>query len=112
MPANSAAVVPRFATIRIGRHGERRAHAEALADQAREALPGHGSDPHGDRVVEDQHGRREYEHPDQLVAVVGAEDRVGRDAGGVVVRETGEDARAEHGDERRYAQPAHRVERG
>ena len=94
MPANSAAVVPRFATTRIVVIANGRAHAEALADQAGEALPGDGSEPHRDRVVEDEHRRGDDEHPDQRVAVVGAEDRVGRDAGGVVVGEAGEDARA------------------
>jgi hypothetical protein len=46
------------------------------------------------------------------VAVVGSEDRVGRDPGGVVVGEARKDPRAEHGDERRDAQAAHRVARG
>ena len=89
------------------RHRERRAHAEALADQSCQTLSRDGAEPHRDGVVEDQHGRRHDQHPEQRVAVVGAEDRVRGDARGIVVGEAGEHARAEHREERGDADPAH-----
>ena len=42
----------------------------------------------------------EQEHPQQLVAVVRAEDRVGGDAGRVVVGEAGEQPRTDHRQQR------------
>jgi hypothetical protein len=44
-------------------------------------------------VEEDERRRRGQQRPEESVAEVGAEDRVGGDAGGVVVRKAGQDAR-------------------
>jgi hypothetical protein len=71
------------------------AHAVALPDEAGEPLAGDDPHPCAELVEEDQRGRREQQHPQQPIAVVGAEDRVGRDACRIVVRQAGEQARTE-----------------
>ena len=94
MPANSAQVVPRLATTSAPSAAHRAADAVALADQPGEPLPGDDAHPRAELVEEDERAGRERQHPEQLVAVVGAEDRVRRDPGRVVVGEPGEQARA------------------
>ena len=76
---------------------------EALADQRQQPLAGDDPEPHPDLVEDDQRRGREGEDPEQLVAVAGAEDRVGGDPGRVVVGEAGEDAGADHRQQRRDA---------
>jgi hypothetical protein len=62
--------------------------------------------------VEDNDGDgRPREHPEQPVAEVGAEDRVGGDAGRVVVGEAGENARPNYGGKGNRARVAAGVER-
>ena len=55
-----------------------------------------------------ERGDREDEDPEELVAVTGAEDRVRRDPGGVVVGEAREDPGAKHGQKRGQPEPAKR----
>ncbi len=67
-------------------------------------------------LVEDDEGRdRDDEDSEQLVAVAGADDRVRRDAGGIVVGEAGQETGPQHAEEhgqpegsseRRFAVPA------
>ena len=58
-------------------------------------MPVDHSHPHGELVKDDQRTGGDGEDPEQLVAVVGAEDGVGRDSGGIVVGEAGEQAGAD-----------------
>jgi hypothetical protein len=50
-------------------------------------------------VEDDQRRGRDDQDPDQLIAVFGAEDRVGGDPGRVVVGEAGEQAGADDGEQ-------------
>lgn len=81
----------------------RRARAIALANQGEQALAGDDAQPHPELVEDDQRRGREGEHPEQLVAVLGAEDRVGGDPGRIVVGEPRQQARADHRQQRRQA---------
>ena len=79
-----------------GQHGTGQSHAIPLTHQADEPLP--GDHPHACRQAVEQYERHrgQHEHPQQLVAVVCAEHRIGGDACGVVVGKSGEQARTEH----------------
>ena len=100
MPANSAQVVPMLATTSAASARTADPHAVALAHQADQALAGDDAHPRGQAVEHDQRDGGEQEHPQQLVAVVGAEHRVGGDAGRVVVGEPGEQAGTDDGQQR------------
>ena len=97
IPANSAHVVPDIGDHECRQHGAADPDAVALP-QTDEALlvttpsgrQGRGRSP--TPIVEQQ-------NPQQLVAVVGAQHRVGGDAGRVVVGESGEQPRAQHGEQ-------------
>ena len=52
------------------------ANSVPLAHEAREPLPGDDAHARTELVEEDERERRELEDPQELVAVVGAEDRV------------------------------------
>ena len=108
-PANSAQSVPRFAISRAPSATVAASAPVALADQRKQALA--GDDPHPDRqlVKDDERDGRERQHPQQLVSVVRAELRVGRDPGGIVVGETGEDARADDREQHDQRAPADEV---
>src|SRR6266508_4196707 len=67
--------------------------AVAVADQPRQPTTGDAAHPRAELVEDDERDRREQEHPEQAIAEVGAEDRVRRDPGRVVVREAGEYSR-------------------
>ena len=96
----------------LGREGadvgeqERRHHegggpvAAGVAYQRDEALARGDPRSRGDLVEDDQGGGGQRQHPDQRVAVVGAEQRVRRDPGRIVVGEPGEEPRADDRDER------------
>ena len=85
-------------------------NAEALADQPGQSLAGGDAHTHTELVEDHQRGRGEHDDPEQLVPVVGAEDRVGRDAGRVVVGEPGQHAGAhDSGEGDQPATPAHVV---
>ena len=101
-PANSAQSVPVLAITRAREDEGRRAAAVALADQGQQALAGDDPQPHAELVEDDQRRGREGQHPEQLVAVLGAEDRVGGDPGRVVVGEAGEQAGADDRQQRRH----------
>ena len=96
MPANSAQVVPTLATTSAASTATAQPHAVPLTHEADQTLS--CDDTHACRqAVEDDEGDGgEQEHPQQLVAVVRAEDRVGRDAGRVVVGQPGEQPRTDH----------------
>ena len=81
----------------------RGARPEPLPDQGQQPFAGDDAEPHPDLVEDDQRRGRERQHPEQLVAVAGAEDRVGGDPGRVVVGEAGEDAGTDHRQQRRDA---------
>ena len=101
-PANSAQSVPVLAITRAREHERRGPRPVVLADQGQQALAGDDPEPHAELVEDDQRRGREGQNPEQLVAVLGAEDRVGGDPGRVVVGEAGQHARADHGEQRRH----------
>jgi hypothetical protein len=68
------------------------AMAVAVADQPGQAATGDAAHPCAQLMEDDQRDGREQQHPEQPVAEVGAEDRIGRDAGRVVVGEAGENS--------------------
>jgi hypothetical protein len=77
------------------------ARAPVQSHQGHKAASGDNAHPRAKQVKDDQRGGRDREHPLQLIAVLGAQDRIGRDAGRVVIREPGEDSRAHHSEQRR-----------
>ena len=83
-PANSATVLARLATSRTTMANDRPAHAEAVADEVGEALAGDDAEAGGHLLDHRQDDDRDREQPEQLEAGLGAHDRVGRDAAGVV----------------------------
>ena len=88
---------------------ERPAHAEPLADQADQALPVTIPirAPSSWKMISATVDA--VDDPEQRVAVVRAEDRVGRDAGRVIVREPGEQPGSEDREQGGEAgAPAHR----
>jgi hypothetical protein len=88
-----------------GRQHQRRGpRPVALADEREQPLAGDDPQPYPELVEDDQRRGREGEDPEQLVAVLGAEDRVGGDPGRIVVGEAGQQARPDHCQQRR--QPA------
>ncbi len=74
-----------------------RALPMVLSDQRQQPLAGDDPQPHAQLVEDDQRHGGECEDPEQLVAVFGAEDRVGGDPGGIVVGESGEKPGADDG---------------
>src|SRR5881409_1495940 len=60
-------------------------------------LPVAAAQPDGEVVEEDERCCRGQQRPEERVAEVGAEDRVGRDPGRVVVGKAGQDSRADDG---------------
>jgi hypothetical protein len=79
---------------------QRPAHAVALPYERHQPAPRDHAHARSELVEEDQRRGRGREHPQQAVAVVGAADRVRRDPGGIVVGESRQQPRTEHGDER------------
>jgi hypothetical protein len=69
----------------------------AVADQPRQPATGDAAHPRPEFVEDNQRDGREQEHPEQAIAEVGAEDRVRRDPGRVVVGEAREHSRADDG---------------
>ena len=94
MPANSAAVVPRFATTSVNRDDDRGPLPVAGANERDETGSGDHSEASAELVEDHECCDRDQQHPQELVAVTGPRDRVRRDPGGVVVGEAGEEARA------------------
>ena len=88
-----------LAITRAPRTSAAGAGAVVLADQGQQALAGDDAHPHAELVEDDQRRGRERQNPEQLVAVLGAEDRVGGDPGRVVVGEPGQDPRADDGEQ-------------
>jgi hypothetical protein len=82
-------------------HYRRGAKAGSVAHEREQALLRDAAHPRPELVVDDQRCGRECKDPEEPVAVLGAQDRVGGDPGGIVVREPSEQARPEHGEERR-----------
>ena len=90
-----------LATTSAARTSPAAPRAVALADQGQQALAGDDPQPHPELVEDDQRRGRQRQHPEQLVAVLGAEDRVGRDPGRVVVGEAGQQPGPDHRQQRR-----------
>jgi hypothetical protein len=61
------------------------AHAVALTDQADQALTGDDAHSRPEAMEDDERNRRQQQHPQQLVSVLGAQHRVRRDAGRVII---------------------------
>ena len=61
------------------------AHAVALTDQADQALAGDDAHPRPEAMEDDQRNGRQQQYPQQLVSVLGAQHRVGGNAGGVII---------------------------
>ena len=71
----------------------------ALAQKCHRTATGHHPQPGAEIVEQHEHHGRDGQHPQQLVAVVGTEDRVRGDPGRVVVGQPREEARPEDGGE-------------
>jgi hypothetical protein len=100
------------AEVREHQRGERHRReprAEALAHQGEQALAGHDAHARAELVVDDQRRRRQRKHPQQAIAVLGAEDRVRRDPRRVVVGQPGQDARPDHGEQRHHRAAPHEL---
>jgi hypothetical protein len=78
------------------------ARPEMIADEREQALLGHHAHAGTELVEDDQSERRDREHPQQAIAELGAEDRVGGDPGGVVIGEPGQHARPDDREQRRH----------
>ena len=78
---------------------DRPAHAEAVADEVREALAGDDAEARGHLLDDGQDDHRDGEQPEQLETRRGAHDRVGRDAAGVVAGDAGDEPRTHDGQE-------------
>ena len=98
-PGELGAQRPRVGDDQRGHDEPGGALAESLAHQRQQALAGDDAQPHAQLVEDDQRRGREGEDPEQLVAVFGAEDRVGGDPGRVVVGEPGQEPRADDGEQ-------------
>src|SRR5664279_3391669 len=72
------------------------AGAVPLADQSGQPLPGDHADPGAEVLEEHQRDGRDGQYPQEGVAVVGAQYRVGGDPGGVVVRQPRQQTGADH----------------
>jgi hypothetical protein len=80
-----------------------------LAHEPQHPLAGYHPHPRTQLVEDDQRGRGHRQHPEHLVAVLGAKDRVRRNAGGVVVGQAREQPGPHHSHEKRERAPAHGV---
>ena len=77
--------------------------AVALVHESHQTLAGDDAGSGGEIVEDDQGDRRQGQDPQEPVAVVGAEDRIGRDPGGVVVGQPGQQSRPEYGQQGQHA---------
>ena len=86
--------------------GARRDHRPAdpvlLADQLGEPLAGHHAHAGGQQLHDRQRDRDQDDRPQQVVAVFGADRRVGRDPARVVAGVGGDQPRAEQPEEREH----------
>ncbi len=83
-----------------------------VADQTGEPLAGHDTHACPELVEEHQRDRCEREHPQEAVAVLCTEDRIGCDTRGVVVGEPGEEAGSDdRGESEQAASASHVAER-
>jgi hypothetical protein len=76
----------------------------ALSHERHQAPPRHKAHSRSELVEDNQRAGREDDDPQELVAEARTEDRVRRDACRVVVRESGEETRSEHGEKGREAE--------
>ena len=89
-----------------GQHRTAQPHAVPLPHQADETLPGDDAHPGCQAVEDHERDGGQQQHPQQLVAVIRAEYRVGGDAGRVVVGEAGEQPGADHRQQCADTQPS------
>ena len=91
-------------------HGDRRERRPAdpvlLPDQLGEALARDRAHPRRHLLHDDQRDVISDHHPDQVVAVLRADRRVGRDTAGVVAGVGGDQSRAEEGEQREETREA------
>jgi hypothetical protein len=92
--------VPRFCDHERGEGNAGAPRTVVRAHQRHQALAGDDAHARAKQMEDDQRDGRKRQHPEQLVSVLRAEDRVGRDAGRVIVRKagqhTGADDRQKH----------------
>ena len=81
------------------------AHAPALADQAHQPLARGEPEAGAHLLREEQDDLAREDHPQERVAELGPDDRVGRDAARVVVGEAADEARPEDGKDGDEADP-------
>ena len=98
-PTKSEMQMPRLATSTARRREHRPADPVLLADQLGEALAGDDAHARGQHLHDRQRDRDQHHRPQQVVAVLGADRGVGRDAAGVVAGVGGDQARAEQAEE-------------
>jgi hypothetical protein len=101
MPANSETSAPGWPASIVSAANAAHANAEALADQAGQTLAGGQAHARADFLRHEQGDLSYEQHPQQVVAVARAGDRVGRDSARIVVGEAGDDARSQDGQDRR-----------
>jgi hypothetical protein len=92
----------------VGQHEQRAGHlgcrvAVACSDHSDEALAAAYRKPDGQQMKENKQRCGDQDGPQELVAEIGAQDRVGRDARRIVVGKSGEHARSDYGDQGRQA---------
>ena len=87
--------------------GGRSACLDAVAEtnDGDQPLPGRDPEPDREVVEQNERGRRDQQRPQKPVAEVGAEDRIGRDPGGIVIGQPGQHARPDDRQQRQQ-QPA------
>ena len=95
MPTKSEMQMPMLAISTDAGREHRPADPVLLADQLGQALAGDGAHARGHLLHDDQRDRDQHHHPQQAVAVAGADRRVGGDAAGVVAGVRGDQAGAE-----------------
>ena len=89
-----------------GHREGRRADAEPVADQVRQALARDHAEPRRHLLDDRQDDDRDREEPEQREPALGAHHAVGRDAAGVVAGDPGDQARAHDREERDEAAAA------
>jgi hypothetical protein len=92
----------------VGQHEQRAGRlgcrvAVACSDNGDEAFAAADRKADGQQVKENKQRCGDHDDPQELVAEIGAQDRVGRDARGIVVGKSGEHARSDYGDQGRQA---------
>ena len=105
---NSVTIVRKFKQEQVADGEPAPEAAEALVDQPCVTDAGDRAEAHDHLLVDDQHGDKQQQHPQQARAVVLPGLGVGRDAAGVVVADHHDQARADDRQQRQQARARER----